>query len=183
MVPLRSSPPLHPPYFHATLMAIISTAAPTATPWPTLFPSYSNGYVHNVHGNGYVLMSMATLRPSPAPHAPHGPPVVMATPTSTLFPSHSNGCSYIHGHPYAHPMVMATPTPTLFPSHSNGILISTATPMATPQSWPPYGPPYFHHTVMASYVHGHPKAFTNPTCTPWAPCGHGHPCTRPISIP
>ena len=155
-------PALHAPHGPPVVMA---------TPTPTLFPSYSNGYY--IHGRPYghpvvmatpwptlfpshsmaVLMSTATLRPSPAPHAPHEPPAVMATPALALFLSHCNGY-YVHGHPYGHPTVMATPTSTLFPSHS-----------------------------MASYVHGHPMAFTRPTCAPWSPCGHRHPYTHPISMP
>ena len=170
-------------------------------------------------------MSTATPRPSPAPHAPHEPPVVMVTPALALFPSHSNGY-YVHGHPYGHPTIMVTPTPTLFPSYSNGyvhnvhgngyVLMSPANPRPSPTLHAPHGPlwsspplylPYFHPTVMAvltstatlrpspaphapheppvvmvtptstlfpshsmdSYVHGHPMAFTRPTCAPWPP--------------
>ena len=137
-------------------------------------------------------MSTATPWPSPAPHAPHGPPVVMATPTPTLFPCHINGY-YVHSHPYGHPTFMATPWPTLFPSHSNGCSYIHShpypTPMATPHSWPPLPPSRIHDhpsptpphpclTLTLSPPHNHHPdpmllpggGLTPPTCGPVAPC-------------
>ena len=151
-------------------MAIISTAAPMATPVVMATPTST---LFLSHSNGYVLMSMATPRPSPAPHAPHEPPVAMVTPALALFPSYSNGY-YVHGHPYGHPTIMATPTPTLFPSHSNGyVLMSLANPRPSPTLLAPHGPlwsslplhpPYFHPTVMAVLTS---------TATPWpSPAPH-----------